>query len=242
MSDRAISWQIGESAARLHAGPLEGLLEWNRTGGCFIPTAWNSQSLSRLELLCSTAPVEFTLAELYVRGDDLVVEGNPAGSDCIAPQIYWRGKLVGDSQAVRLELVLSVRTELLDSRPTWQVHSSIPGATLLHASSLAEPTFRDITDTARSFPRSESAEQLFVFRRADFGFSYAEMVHPSDFVSADTALKDVSVHSQLFPERLEKGVIRRGRICGWLLPSENDLTLAAQLARQFVDEPLPLTA
>ena len=84
----------------------------------------------------------------------------------------------------------------------------------------------DITDTARCFQRSESAEHLFVFRRADLGLSYAEMVHPSDFVSAYTAPRMSPSTRSFFPERLEKGVIRRGRICGWLLPSENDLTLS----------------
>jgi len=71
------------------------------------------------------------------------------------------------------------------------------------------------------------------------------MVHPSDFAGASVALdgrQPMVVNSTLFPERLEKGVIRRGRICGWLMPVENDLATATILARSFVDEPLPLTA
>jgi hypothetical protein len=50
------------------------------------------------------------------------------------------------------------------------------------------------------------------------------------------------VIAKLFPEHLEKGVIRRGRVCGWFMPAENDLETAVALARQFVAEPLPLTA
>ena len=73
--------------------------------------------------------------------------------------------------------------------------------------------------------------------------SYAHMVHPSDFVSMrlKVALYAGVAESQLFPEHLEKGVIRRGRICGWFMPLENDLQTAVELARQFVNEPLPLT-
>ena len=70
------------------------------------------------------------------------------------------------------------------------------------------------------------------------------MVHPSDFVAAqvdaDMQLNQC-LSTTLFPEHLEKGVIRRGRICGWFMPTETDLEVAVQLARQFVDEPLPLT-
>jgi hypothetical protein len=45
----------------------------------------------------------------------------------------------------------------------------------------------------------------------------------------------------LFPERLEKGVIRLARICGWFMPAENDLATAVELAKRFVAEPPPLT-
>jgi hypothetical protein len=83
---------------------------------------------------------------------------------------------------------------------------------------------------------------LFVFRQPELGLSYAEMVHPTDFVSAEAnGRPPTCVRSTLFPEGLEKGVIRRARICGWFLPTENDLETAVELAKQFVDEPLPLT-
>ena len=49
------------------------------------------------------------------------------------------------------------------------------------------------------------------------------------------------ITSKLFPERLEKGVIRRGRICAWFLPREADLAIAAELFRRFVSQPPPLT-
>ena len=67
------------------------------------------------------------------------------------------------------------------------------------------------------------------------------MVHPTDFVSARLQ-HTRHVETTLFPEHLEKGVIRRGRICGWFMPAENDLDTAVELAREFVNEPPPLTA
>ena len=72
------------------------------------------------------------------------------------------------------------------------------------------------------------------------------MAHPTDFVSTELTHQD-HMHgwnffaTKLLAERLEKGVIRRARICGWFLPAENDLSVAVELAKQFIDEPLPLT-
>ncbi|MDZ4820284.1 MAG: hypothetical protein SGJ20_15060, partial [Planctomycetota bacterium] len=66
----------------------------------------------------------------------------------------------------------------------------------------------------------------------------------TDFASAEVAMDEdqpLILSTTLFPDRLEKGVIRRGRICGWFMPVENDLATAAQLAREFVAEPPPLT-
>jgi hypothetical protein len=71
------------------------------------------------------------------------------------------------------------------------------------------------------------------------------MVHPSDFVTAQVQWNESGspmVSATLFPESLEKGVIRRARLSGWFLPAENDLQAAVELAKRFVNEPLPLTA
>ena len=79
---------------------------------------------------------------------------------------------------------------------------------------------------------------------------YAQILHPSDFESIELRyqLHDVKgaftawhIKSLLLHQPLEKGVIRRARICGWFMPAENDLQTAVELARRFVDEPLPLT-
>jgi hypothetical protein len=169
----------------------------------------------------------------------------PAGPHRIAPQFYWRTALEADGSAIRIELMLSVRTELLDSNPVWRLASFVKGSKLLHARSLEGVAFEDISRRGMSFHRSDSTEHLFLFRHEEMKFSYAEMVHPSDFAAAEARLgndQPPAVISEIFPERLEKGVIRRGRVCGWFMPAENDLETAVRLARAFVEEPLPLTA
>lgn len=146
-------------------------------------------------------------------------------------------------------MILSMQTELLDSTPQAKVHSFSHGGTLWLANSFADVRFEQVHAERGGEERvsgRHSSQQLFVFRNEKLGVSYAQAVHPSDFVSATIITDEISglwgVASTLLPEHLEKGVIRRARICGWFLPAKNDLQAAAALAQQFVDEPLPLTA
>jgi hypothetical protein len=73
--------------------------------------------------------------------------------------------------------------------------------------------------------------------------SYIEMVHPSDFRGVEFARVGggVTLQSHLFEDRLEKGVIRRGRIRSWLVPAAGDLTAAERLGHQFAHSEPPLT-
>ena len=143
-------------------------------------------------------------------------------------------------------MILSVQTDLLDSHPEASIHSFALNSRLFSICGLNDRSPEEVGPECQPalFDNQECGEHLFVFRNEGLGLSYAEMVHPSDFVERRAALKNESwfCESVLFPERLEKGVIRRARISGWFLPAENDLAIAVNLARQFVAEPLPLTA
>src|SRR5262245_48826049 len=249
MSASEVSWRIERDGASLACGPLMAHAGCAPDGLDFLLERWNGQALGSLfHVLISAGPRQpgesLLIAELYDRGSDFVAEFSRTEAQRIAPQVYWRAVHHRSLSAVSIELVLSVHTELLDSAPTWPVDSFVQGARLFHASDLGQPQFEEVTHAARSFNQAAS-EQLFVFRASASGLSYAQMVHPSDFVSAEVSFDDQRtprLFSTLFPERLEKGVIRRGRVCGWFMPAENDLVTAVSLARQFVHEPLPLTA
>ena len=73
--------------------------------------------------------------------------------------------------------------------------------------------------------------------------SYVEMVHPSDFRTVELTWRDgqAAVRTPLFADRLEKGVIRRGRVRGWLVSSPGDLAAAERLFREFAESEPPLT-
>jgi hypothetical protein len=57
----------------------------------------------------------------------------------------------------------------------------------------------------------------------------------------ESGARSLRLVHHLFPESLEKGVIRRGRVRGWFLPREGDADAAAERYRQWLAEPPPLT-
>jgi hypothetical protein len=240
MNDRAL-WRIEGQQGKLRCGPLKAIAECGLDAIAFHPTAWQGKKIApnSMEVL-SARRTSVAISELYVRGSDLFAEYAPE-VDRVYRQVYWRATET-QFAAVQIELVVSVRTDLLDSQPHWPIRSSVGGAELLHAGQLDAKAFHEVCGQQLQFSCQDSAEHLFIFRQPKLGMSYAEMVHPSDFFAAECDGGEMRVRHDLFPERLEKGVIRRGRICSWFLPGEDDLARAVELARQFVAEPLPLTA
>jgi hypothetical protein len=234
--------------AHLSCGPLEAFARCD--GGLSLSLkSWGKAPIPKSAVLASAGPADSSealeITERYVRGLDFVASYKATGAKHITPHVYWRSNFNESENTVRVELVLSAQTDLLDSGASWIVGSSISNALLLHAASLKRPTFEDASAAAERFDETDAAEHLFVFRASSLGFSYAQMVHPTDFVVAEVAFNEerkLMLRSTLFPERLEKGVIRRGRVCGWFMPVENDLETAVRLARAFVEDPLPLTA
>lgn len=187
---------------------------------------------------------QFAITECYVRGDDFVVSCERPAPVPLVPHFYWRARPIASHGAVSVELILSMRTDLLDSQPETTVETFVRRCETLVALRPQADAFRPATPS--SLKRSDLAAGLvpaFLFRQADV--SYFQMVHPDDFFGVELRLwrkVHPRLRTTLFPERLEKGVIRRARICGWFMPAENDLQTVVELARQFIDEPLPLTA
>ena len=88
---------------------------------------------------------------------------------------------------------------------------------------------------------------VLLVRPPQVSFSYVELIHPADFsaleVSSDGADPPVLVSRfHLFDEHLEKGVIRRGRLRGLILPRADDIALATACYHSFLQSAVPLTA
>ncbi len=243
-SDATPRWTLAGNEVRLESPGLRAKVWLDRVSGGLSEIIWNRQlALCRpLQLLCNEGP----RVEAYIRGNDLVSTYEsrlPHG----APQIYWRLH-AGSPPAIGVEVVLSMRTELLDSQPLSAVDSMAADVRAFHSTSLDATDFApvDFDGAPHRWTSADAATHLFALRSERLKMTYAEMVHPSDFVSAvlskpEPEIDSWHLKSVLFPESLEKGVIRRARICGWFLPAENDLAVAVQLARKFIEEPLPLT-
>jgi hypothetical protein len=247
MADSAVAWQQESTAVGLICGPLQGRVEIDALGTRFAIQSWLGRPAKSHAVLSTSGPISESstveFSDRYVRGRDLVLTLAKHAPFQFDPRIYWRATPRIEFGAAQIELVLSVQTDLLDSEPEWTVSSLQLDGELFHASRLSVDGFEQFKFGHQEieFDRRQSSEHLFVLRNSRFGVSYAEMVHPSDFVRARIVADSSILESTLFPEHLEKGVIRRGRICSWFMPAENDLQTAVDLARQFVDEPLPLT-
>ncbi len=170
------------------------------------------------------------LVDYYVRGADLVATYTQTPAHSVRPQIYWRDLSAGDYPG--LEIIASMQTSLLDSAPNFETESAVDNAEVLGLQD----------DHFVAYPDAPCWAALVRPREA--AFSYLEMVHPSDFVASQVRRSDAGTQFgfQLFSnERLEKGVIRRGRLRGLFLERECDIEAALASVHEFNAAKLPLT-
>jgi len=197
--------------------------------------------------LSETADQE-QLAEAYVRGDDLVAAYIETALRPVRPQAYWRA-ILPSGPAAGVQLILSMQTSLLDSDPGTLTETALPVDEVWHCTNAERGEFRHVrVEPHRPCPlRPDMGTSLCLFRLPGDQFSYAEMLHPSDYVGAclerqPTDQPRLSLRYELFSEHLEKGVIRRVRAQSVFLPRRDDQDLALELLRQLSTAPPPLTA
>jgi hypothetical protein len=179
----------------------------------------------------------------YVRGGDLVATYADCPARELRSQIYWRASSHRTEGAIAaIELVISVQTSLLDSSPRLATRSTLNADEAYCVSS---------ADNASQIEGGMSS--CYLYRLAATPFSYAEMVHPAQSrestvevpanagASDDAASTRLELRQQLFPERLEKGVILRARILGLFLDRQGDSEAAARHYAAFLAAEPPLT-
>lgn len=181
---------------------------------CFCVSAVKAQNQS------------WNLQESFVRGSDLVASYAPWPGDAVEPHIYWRFRDAHHGTVAGLELIVSVHTSLLDSRPAIEVSGELIGEVCQHG--LPGGVFC-LT------PSHEKDKQLLFW------------IHPADFA-------ELSIHREgegskatwtttLFSEAsLEKGVIRRARLGVWVIPAGLSSEAKIALYHEIVHEAPPLTA
>jgi hypothetical protein len=240
-----VCWRLQETIATLESSVLSGevdvLFPWHG----FL---WNcAAAQAKVALLkvftrASAGPTPETLVDCYQRGIDLVATYAQTPERTVRPQVYWR-YLAPQSlrpEATGLELILSTQTSLLDSEPTTSLESALPAGEVIgmaatgQLQSLASDQWQTGDDAPRAVLfRSEQLKDV----------SYLECVHSTDFAGVQISHADglSIVRWRLFPERLEKGVIRRGRVRGYLLPRASDEALALELIKDFASSQLVLS-
>lgn len=246
---RSAEWRIEGDVGCLSCGPLAARVEADGRGVRLLVATWHGTPSDAFGAMITAGPGPrppiIELQERYVRGCDFVAAYARSEEYRVAPQFYWRAAWHAAFSAAQIQMIVSVQTDLLDSQPEASVNSFAIESRMFEASVLSADAFLEVKNSKALSAASDPArEHLVVFRNEALGLSYAQMVHPSDFVAAEMRSEEGRpplVSSLLFPESLEKGVIRRARISGWFLPAENDLPAAVELAKQFVDEALPLT-
>ncbi len=195
------------------------------------------------------------LTDHYVRSTDLVATYSQTAERNVSTQVYWRVLETDESQqAFGFELVVSAQTNLLDSTPSVELVSHVPCESVHRLHDRKRLHFDEIGLNAgeqRMF-EAQLGESLFLMHLIGQPVAYAEMVYPTDFVCSElvrceTSAARIRLKHRLFPEHLEKGVIRRGRVRGMFLPHEG-MSLgrieqwAASCFDEFCDSAPPLTA
>jgi hypothetical protein len=137
-----------------------------------------------------------------------------------------------------------VQTHLLDTLPTIVMTSEIPTdeTHFITIDEGAEAEIEPIESDRILSPTGAVSCTLKRLRSAPI--SYAEIVPATDFRQLRfqrSLTGKFTAEWELFADFLEKGVIRRARAYGVLLPREDDIELALESCAAILQIPLPLT-
>ncbi len=254
----AALWKCDKNVAELKLDSFHATLDAAQPGlGLTLDDPWGSHAICAQLLGLSVAPqrpgdVNWP-AECYVRGDDLVVAYTESVLRPLSPlrvDAVWRALRPGsaDEFLAAVELIVSVRTELLDSPAVAFVQSELPGGAMFRLAGTSQPRCEALALAPSELLRLVPAEGpgCVLCRLPGGEPTYAEMIHPADFHNDEASLGPLGdgaiLRHCLFNQSLEKGVILRSRVRGVFLPRENDVALAAACYASFAATEPPLDA
>jgi hypothetical protein len=247
-------WQLAGHDARLQVGRLEGAIDLSRPAHGLVALRLEAESLGDARLLGIETPLgkpggTGSPIECYVRGADLVAAYQESDTLPVRVDALWRAEAPSASNGplAVLELVVSVRTDLADSRPELSVHSALPATERLRLVDEQAARFDVLGPAGKSNLDPAAGPGCVLFRLPASRPSYAEMIHPLDFHRDELTCPAAScgaavLRHRLFPEPFEKGVILRARLRGVLLPQSDDKRMAADSYAAFAAEEPPLGA
>jgi hypothetical protein len=244
---------VNQRASRVELERFSAIVDpWNPAAG-LLDAQLDGRALVEFHPLAVELPLERHDAppsvDRYVRSGDLVVTYADQPAPAMRTQVYWRACAhQRDGAIAALELVVSVQTDLVDSRPTLSVRSQLVAAEAYRLTDPERGAFAGIVPALGEPAPDDDADvpQCYLFRLPGRQYSYAEMVQPPDarqshwdgwLQGADYRLQ---LRHELFPQQLEKGVILRARVLGVLVDRQDDKARTAAHWASFLRDELPL--
>jgi len=250
------AWQLNQYQARLcheqFAATVNLLRPAEGIHGVEAATGFSDAHLLGVEIpsCASTADSLRDEADLviekHVRGADLVAAFRETSQWPVRVDLLWRlaaARAAGMLAAV--ELIVSVATELLDSRPELTVRTALAADEVLRLADAGASRFLPLSSGRETSLGPCDGPGCLLFRRRGGQASYAEMIHPADFchdqlAGGTDADAGVELRHKLFPQVLEKGVILRAWLRGLFCHRADDTAIVAKAYRDFaaLDPPL----
>jgi len=247
-------WQSVGSIAGLKLSDLRATVDLMRPCDGLADVVVAGQPIVAARLLGVVAPSTAVAAETHpcenhVRGADLLAAYEQPGQWPVRVDALWRATTprATDRFLAMVDLIVSVRTQSLDSHPELPVQSVVPAGEVLGLR-ISDPTRpQTLTVAAPMTIEPEDGMGGLLFRLPGTDLTYVEMVHPVDFQRdelspCDSGANRLRIAHRLFRTCLEKGVILRARVRGVFLNRRDDTAVAAQCYAAFAAADPPLDA
>lgn len=246
-------WQLDEQGARLRVDRFSARLGFDHlerglTDLRVEPFSLHVASMLGLALPASAETTGRGPLHGYERGRDLVAACRQSGGWPVRVDAVWRAISPAEASDIvaGVDLIVSVETDLLDSRPGLTIRSELTPIEVLRLVAPAAASFEPCRlESPSPIALKIGSPDCFAFRLPDVPFTYGEMSHPADSYGtllgpASDGPQTVEVRHRLFAERLEKGVILRARVRGVLVDRADDLRTVAACYAAFATADPPL--
>lgn len=216
-------WQLTSDKASLQTPQLSLEIDLARSDHAIALRSSDGQSLATLWGLAQLR--DLPLLECYLRDNDLVACYAPGREFPFHTDVYWSivELPIQPQPQLALSLLVSVRTDLLDTHPEIELHSTAPPESLE-----AIPTDQGVIYTG---PLSPTTTLIDFAEDQDCA---------SEELGVGEGHRDL-LRRELFAHFLEKGVIRRARLFAALDSAPTPAERAAKLCEAFLATGMPLT-
>ena len=238
-------WNLNGHLAQLRSDQLSAEVDLaNPAGGVFhvrvAGTHVNGIQILGVAVPSHVAHEAGALGDAYARSADLAATYNASRDWPVRVDAVWSevNRCSHHEFVAAVELLVSVRTDALNSQPRMTVESTFSGGELALAVDQSADRFDPfVSSTVDSVSlRQDACRGCIVFRPTGSDLSYVEMVHPLDcrrdelVGGGETPFR---VRHHLFDDSLEKGVVLCARFRGVFVPRGNDTQLASEQYAAF---------